>query len=150
MLSLLILLLGLFRVAGLGIVLLSAEDIIEEIRERGRAVREIIVVAASLLSREILHLLSEIARAELLHQAVDVAALHEGIHLILDVFKILVGNAHLAYQVLYRLDFQLLGTAEAIADRRRVLGIIICNENDRLPFSASAANHSQYLILSVG
>ena len=66
------------------------------VRKSRSAVGEIIILAAAVFLSELIHLLREIIRAELLHKLGKVAALHQIIHLILNIFKIFIRNAHFA------------------------------------------------------
>ena len=128
---------------------LAAEYIIEKRGEGGRAVREVVVVTAATLLRELIHLLGEVIRAQRLHQLRQVAALHEVVHLVLHGFEILIGNAHLADEILNRLYAKLFGAAEAIAHRGRVLGAVVGYKDYSGSFSASGAKHNILLYIFI-
>ena len=82
--------------------------------------RKIIILASAVFLGKIIHLLGKVISAKLLHKLREVAALHKAVHLILYIFKILVRNAHFAYQILNGFYTKLLCAAEAIAYSRSV------------------------------
>ena len=110
------------------IVVLSAEHTVEKCRECRCTVREVIILTAVTVFSKIAHLLGKVIRTKLFHKLRHIAVthtVHEGVHLILNIFKVLVRDTHFADKILNRLDSKLFCTGKAITCRRGVFGIII-------------------------
>lgn len=89
--------------------------------------REVIILTAVTVFSKIAHLLSKVIRTKLFHKLRHIAVthtVHKSIHLILNIFKVLIRDTHFADKILNRLDSKLFCTGKAITRRRGILELL--------------------------